>query len=133
MATTTAMYNTEIKINGVTVAYASEVDFTADFNLADQDTFDGKIISSLSNPGCEVEITKYTKHEAVSENTFMETVMDLKDVPGTLTIINKKPLGQLTINVYDVRIDELEITDEAGELMEFDLTVQGESFDYEWS
>ena len=132
MATTTTRYNTQITINNTVVGYASEVDLTIDFNLSDQDTFDGKILSSLSQPGCEVEITKYTKHDAVSEKAFMAAVMSLKDVPGTITITNIKPKGTMTWVIYECRIDELEITDEAGELLEFSLTVQGEDFDCDW-
>lgn len=123
------MYNTKIYVDSVAVGWAKEVTFTVDYNNQDEETHSGKMVRNSLNPGCEIEITKLSKFETTNENTFLEAIDNLGLVGGTVTMITTEPNGSLIFNAYNVRMDEEEWTNEAGEFFEMTFNLVGESFE----
>jgi hypothetical protein len=126
-------YDTTVSIqpNGeskpVTVAYAKEVSFDIDYNNQQEDTHSGRMTHASQYPGVQVTINKLTKFEHSDENQFLAAICMLRDRGGTVTMITKEPNGQLVIKAMDCRPDSEEWSNEAGNFVEVDLTLQAES------
>lgn len=129
MAGSQVLYRTDILIDTVPVGWAKEISFDIDYGNEQEPTHSGRMTHNSKFPGCEIQITKLSKFEAVDENTFLNAIDKLSSEGGTVTMITKEPLGTLVINAYNCRPDSENWSNEADAFLEIELTLQAESFD----
>ena len=128
----TQKYTTELQLNNIKLAYVGEIKFSVDLEVASEVTNDGVLKASNPCPGCSLDVTKYTKHEAVSEQAFEEALWSLLEEPGRITVINHKKSGTYTLRLYNVTLSSYDLTDTPGELFNRELSFEAEDFEYEW-
>lgn len=132
MPSAETLYRTDILINKQPVGWAKEISFDIDYANEQEPTHSGRMTHNSKFPGCEIQITKLTKFEALEENAFIEAIDVLAREGGTVTMITKEPLGTLIINAYNCRPDSEQWSNAADEFLEIELTLQGESWDREF-
>lgn len=128
MATSQTLYKTDILINDNPVGWAKEISFDIDYGNEQEPTHSGRMTHNSRFPGCEIQITKLTKFEAVEENLFLSTIDSLAEQGGKVTMITKEPMGTLVITAYGCRPDSENWSNNADEFLEIELTLQAESW-----
>jgi hypothetical protein len=130
MATKTqTLYDTTLFIDGVPVSWATEVEFTGEYESEKEKTHSGTMTKTNTQPGCSIDITKYTKFNANSENSLLDAIDKLAVQGGTVTMVVREPQASFVINAYGCRPDEETYTNNPGEFLEIGINLVGESFE----
>ncbi|WP_455644830.1 hypothetical protein [Methanosphaera sp.] len=130
MATKTqTLYDTTLFIDGVPIFWSTEIEFTGEYEAEKEKTHSGTMTKTNSQPGCSIDITKYTKFNASQENALLAAIDKLAVEGGTVTMVVREPASSFVINAYGVRPDEESYSNNPGEFLETSLSLQGESFE----
>ena len=128
MAASQTLYKTEIFINQTEIGWAKEISFDIDYGNEQEPTHTGRMTHNSKFPGCEIQISKLTKFDHVTENEFISAIDSLAEQGGTVTMTTREPGGTLVINALRCRPDSEQWTNAADEFLEIELTLQGEEW-----
>lgn len=132
-----SLSNPILKIGNVTVGEATKAEVTIDHESKKHKCFDGKLLNADPFPSGQISITKLTRFNTTTDSQFFKALGQLVPDSSTntiaytgsriVTLIDKRSGGDIIVSMTGVYIDKFTMNEEAGEIPEFNVTLQSES------